>query len=341
MENISNEHITSFLSEWNTSNYSIILSNEPPENGNEYHMPLESVVKMSIAFVGTSSNIVVTLVSARLFTQSQRRHNILTLLLAIADILYLLSVTAVQKGIFGSVGFEGSRLYCCILNTITMFSGLSSSWLVTLICCERFICVKWPIKMHLNPNKYKKWSAFVLIVMFVILAGISSQQFIFSHVEDQNNVKRCFDVGTNDRNGITIEIVSVCLYGILPTIPVLFFNISILRVMVKHNKNKKHCSHSNRANNGLRTSTKNTSVTVTVLSVSLMFVIGRTPYSILSIVDLLFKLVTDSYLFFNRSRMYLIIYVIDFLDHTWNLAVYICSSSIFRNELYNVIRCGK
>ena len=222
-----------------------------------------------------------------------------------------------------------------------MFSGLSSSWLVVLICCERFICVKWPIKMHLNCNNYKKWSAFVLIIMFMILAGISCLQFMFSHVENNNNVNRCFDVGTDDKHGIIIELCTVSLHGLIPTIPVLFFNMSILRILVKHNKNKEHCPHSNRANNGLKTSKKNTSVTVTVLSVSLMFVLGRSPYSILYMVDLIFKLVTDSYLFYDRSRVYFIIYVIDLIDHTWNLAVYICSSSIFRSEVYNMIRCSK
>ena len=58
-------------------------------------------------------------------------------------------------------------------------------------------------------------------------------------------------------------------------------------------------------------------------------------------VDLIFKLSTDSCLFFNRSRVYSFLFVVDLLNHTWNLTVYICSSSIFRSELYNIIRCNK
>ena len=85
-----------------------------------------------------------------------------------------------------------------------MFSGSSSSWLVALICCERFICVKWPIKMHLNRNNHRKWSAFVLVIMFVILAGLSSLQLMFSHVEESNNIKRCFNVGRYDKHAMTI-----------------------------------------------------------------------------------------------------------------------------------------
>ena len=337
----SEGHFSGNVPVWNTSNHPIILTNTTQVNGTEYQMPLETVVELSIASVGILCNLIVTLVSARIFRQSSRSHNILTLLLAIADILYLLSIIAVQRGIFGSVGFDGSLLHCCILTTILLFSGSSSSWLVALICCERFICVKWPIKMHLNCNKYKKWSAFVLIMMFVILAGISSLQFMFSHVEESNNMKRCLNVGTDDKHAITIQIFTISMYGLIPTIPVLFFNISIVRNLVKHNRNMEHCPDGIGANNGLRTSNKNTSVTITVLSVSLMFVLARSPYSILYMVDLIFKLVTGSYLFFNRSRVYLIIYVIDLLDHTWNLAVYICSSSIFRSELYNLIRCSK
>ena len=131
--------------------------------------------------------------------------------------------------------------------------------------------------MHLNRNKYKKWSAFVFIVMFVILAGISSLQSMFSHVEESNNTKRCLNVGTDDKHAITIQIFTISLYGLIPTIPVLFFNISIVRNLVKHNRNMEHCPHGITANNGLRTSNKNPSVTVTVLSVSLMFVLARSP----------------------------------------------------------------
>ena len=97
MEKISKEYVTSLAPLWNTSNYQIILSNLAQKNETEYLMPLETIVKLSIACVGIPCNIIVTMVSARIFYQSSRSHNILTLLLAIADILYLLSVTSVQK----------------------------------------------------------------------------------------------------------------------------------------------------------------------------------------------------------------------------------------------------
>ena len=106
MEKISKEYITSLAPLWNTSNYPIILSSLAQRNGTEYLMPLETIVKLSIACVGIPCNIIVTLVSARIFCQSSRSHNILTCLLGIADTLYLLSVIAVQRGIFGIIGFD-------------------------------------------------------------------------------------------------------------------------------------------------------------------------------------------------------------------------------------------
>ena len=174
MEENSEELFLSIASLWNTSNYPIILTNETHEI--EYQMPLETVLKLGLACVGTPANMLVILLSGRLIRHSLKSHNVLTMLLGIADILYLLSILIAQEGVFGVIGFEGSLFNCRIIMFITMFSSLSSSWLIVLISCERFICVKWPIKMHLNHNNYKKRSLCMLVITFMILAGIASMQ---------------------------------------------------------------------------------------------------------------------------------------------------------------------
>ena len=331
----------SIASLWNTSNYPIILTNGTQGDEIEYQMPLETVLKLSLACVGTPGNMLVILLSGRLIRHSLKSHNILTMLLGIADILYLLSILIAQEGVFGVIGIEGSLFNCRIIMFITMFSGLSSSWLIVLISCERFICVKWPIKMHLNHDNYKKRSLCVLVITFMILAGIASMQFMLGYVEDSNNTKRCLGVGINDKHGLLFEIVMMSLYGLIPTMPVIFFNLSILRILVKHNKSKGHCLSEQSAENRPKTIKSNTCVAITVLSVSFMFVLCRSPLCIVFMVDLIFKLSTNSCLFFNRSRVYSVLFVVDLIDHTWNLAVYICSSSIFRSELCNMIRCKK
>ena len=184
-------HFTDDVHAQNTSNHPIILTNATQRNGTEHQMPLETVVKLSIASVGIPCNIIVTLVSARIFLKSARIHNILTCLLGMTDIIYLLCVVVGQKGLIGDVGLDGILLNCNILTFFIEFSGFASSWLVVFISCERFICVKWPIKMHLNHDRYRKWSVFVLVIMLLFLAGISSLQFLFSHVEESNNTKGC------------------------------------------------------------------------------------------------------------------------------------------------------
>ena len=339
-EKHSEELFTSIASLWNTSNYPIILTNGTQRDEIEYQMPLETVLKLSLACVGTPANMLVILLSGRLIRHSLKSHNVLTMLLGIADILYLLSILIAQKEVFGVIGFEGSLFNCRIIMFITMFSSLSSSWLIVLISCERFICVKWPIKMHLNHDNYKKRSLCMLVITLMILAGIASVQFMFGHVEDSNNAKRCYAAAIDDERGLLFEIVIMSLYGLIPTVPVIFFNLSILQILVKHNKNKGHCLSEQSAENRPQTLKSNTCVAVTVLSVSFMFVLCRSPLCIIFWVGLIFKRFTSSYLFFNKT-VYSIVFIVDLLDHTWNLAVYIFSSSIFRSELYNIVRCNK
>ena len=61
MEENSEELFISIASLWNTSNYPIILTNETQKDESEYQMPLETVLKLSIACVGTSANMLVIL----------------------------------------------------------------------------------------------------------------------------------------------------------------------------------------------------------------------------------------------------------------------------------------
>ena len=325
MEKISEKNVAGNTPLWNDSKFLIILTNETQRNGSEYEMPLETIVKGSIAFLGTAFNIVVILVSARLLIHSSRTHNILTLLLAVADILYLLSIMAQDI-------VDSDRILLKHIFFVKKFFGFSSSWLIVLISCERFICVQWPIKMLVNQNHYKRLSAIVVAIMFILLAGISSIDLIMNYVKNRSYYK-----WIDDRYEIIIEIISISLYGIIPVIPVLVFNFSILRSLVRHKRTIRHYLDKDQAS----VSTNDTSVTITVLSVSLMFVLGRFPFSIIYMIHIILKLVASGYIFYSRSTLHLILFTMDFLDHTWNLVLYIFSSSVFRNELCNMIRCRK
>ena len=329
MEKNSEEYAAGNMTLQNASNILIILTNETQGNRTEYDMPLETIVRGSIACLGTASNTLVILVSARLLIRSSRSHTILILLLAIADILYLLSIMALDI-----VDFDTTLLKC--RDFIKMFSAFSSSWLIVLISCERFICVQWPIKMHVNHNNCKKLYAVVLAIMFVLLAGISSIDLIMYYVEN-----RSYNKGIYDRQKIFIELISISLYGIIPMIPVLIFNFSILRSLVKHKRPIKDCLDEDRANNKRSLSKMDTSVTITVLSVSLMFVLGRFPFSIIYMIHIILKIVANGYILYNRSTIHLILLTMDLLDHTLNPVLYIFSSSVFRTELFNMIRCRK
>ena len=84
---------------------------------------------------------------------------------------------------FVNIGFESNLTNCHLIKAFSFFSAIFSSWLIVLISLERFLCVKFPIKSHLNEGKVLLFV--VLIIMSIIIASLSSVAIKLSFIDSE------------------------------------------------------------------------------------------------------------------------------------------------------------
>ena len=256
------------------------------------------------------------------------------MLLAIADTSYLCSVCAHEEGIFGKIGFEGSLLNCRIINFVAYFSGFLSSWLVTVISFERFVCIQWPIYSHMSG---KKLLTVILIVLLTFSTGMSSAIFQFSSVIKVDHSSQCVLRLNIDSNlNIAISIFTLTLHSLAPVILVIIFNVLIIKALITRNKTFKKGTI-----NSSGDMMKTQSITRMLITVSFLFASCRLPGTLTFTTYMLAKHFFEVDIFENFEYIFAITYILSMIDHAVNLVVYCISSSVFRAQALNQLRCRR
>ena len=315
----------------NQSEYMEDLTNNASSNGANVtgnHPPVLTymeITQLTVICFGIPCNVLIIFIISKCLTHRFSRYNVLLLLLAISDSIYLLSHCTAMNGIFGNIGFEGNLLNCCLINVFSSFSAIFSSWLIVLIAFERFLCVKFPIKSHLYKGKVLLFV--VLIILSIVLAVVSSLAFKLSYIDpDTKSCSYGTLSGTNYLNKVLTMGITF-LYSIIPGVLVFAFNIAILHSLMKHVRNRNKClgkSHTNESSTQL---SETRSVTVMLVATSFMFLICRSLYFIL---ELLLILLPSSSMIPN---LFYVGIITDQFDHSANLLVYCASSSVFRSHV--------
>ena len=253
-------------------------SNGAYETGNYPHdFTYIEITQLTVMCFGIPCNILIIFTTSKCLTERFSRYNILLLLLAISDIIYLLSVCTAFNGVFGNIGFVGNLLNCSVINVFVSFFAIFSSWLIVLISFERFLCVKFPIKSYLYEQK--TLLSVMLIIMSIIIAGLSSLAFKLSSVDPETKYCTYGEISKTDYFYIAITIGTGCFYSGIPGVLVFCFNVAILHSLRKHvsNRNKRISkSDTNESSTQLHDTR---SVTVMLVATRFMFVLFRTHYS--------------------------------------------------------------
>ena len=301
--------------------------------GNVSTIPIHSQIQLTITCFGIIGNSIIVWVTSNLLKTSGR-YNLILLLLAIADTSYLCSVCAHQEGIFGKIGFEGSLLNCRIINFVAYFSGFLSSWLVTVISFERFVCIQWPIYSYMSG---KKLLTVILIVLMTFSTGMSSAIFQFSSVIKVDHSSQCvFRLNIDSNLNIAVSIFTITLHSLAPVILVIIFNVLIIKALITQNKNFKKGTI-----NSSGDMTKTQSITRMLITVSFMFAACRSPGSLTVMTDILAKHFFKVDIFENFKYISAICYILSMIDHAVNLVVYCISSSVFRAQALNQLSCRR
>ena len=234
---------------------------------------------------------------------------------------------------FGNIGFESNLTNCHLIKAFSFFSAIFSSWLIVLISLERFLCVKFPIKSHLNEGKVLLFV--VLIIMSIIIAGLSSVAIKLSFIDSETKFCTLVDMSKTDSLTIAITIGLGCFYSGIPGVLVFVSNVAILHSLRKHVSNRNKCIGKSDTNGSSTQIYDTRSVTVMLLAASFMFVIFRTLFFISYLM-----------LIFSQSSVivqtfYSVTSIMDWFDHSANLLVYCASSSVFRSHVKGAMCCRK
>ena len=309
------------------------INNAVTPGGNFHAIPVHTQMELIITIFGMMCNSIIVWITSNLVNKSGW-YNLLLLLLAIVDTVYLCSLCVQEEGIFGKIGFEGTLINCLIIKFVAHLFGILSSWLVSLICFERFVCIQWPIYSHMSG---KKLLIVILIVLLIFSAGMSSAVFPSSSVIKNNNSSQCILRLSSDTTlDITIFLLFNILHSIVPTIIVIIFNILIIKALITQNKRFKRGT-----TNSFRGVKNARSITRMLITVSFLFAACRLPLYLNIIVVTVVKHIFKSDVFENYGYISGIGHIISMVDHAWNLFVYLLSSSVFRAQALNQLSCRR
>ena len=329
MEDTLLEGIPIFQLMVNKSNRSIEIKHKE-----FFQMPMDTQIQLYISFFGLIFNSIIIWITSNLVAKKAGRYNVFLLLLAIVDMVYLCSACMVKEGVFGQIGFKPNWFNCSMIKYIVHLSGLLSSWLVSLVSFERFICVRWPLYSHVSG---KQISIIICLALFTFFSVASLATFRASEVVLENNSLLCIVRGSDDTlfRKIVIPIMS-SLYSIIPATIVFIFNIFIIRILIKQKDFKKSAVS---ATSSCKEN-KTRSITVMLLTVGFIFAACRLPTCIFHLTDIISKDYFNYELFQNYGHISSVLNTIDILDRALNLFVYLFSSSVFRAHAFNQLRCG-
>ena len=324
---------TNFLITMFSTNISLSTDFDVTPTGNFSNIPIHTQIQIFVTCFGIAGNSIIMWITSNLVNKSGR-YNLLLLLLAIVDTVYLCSLCVQEEGIFGKIGFEGTLINCLIIKFVAHLFGILSSWLVSVICFERFVCIQWPIYSHMSG---KKLLIVILIVLLIFSAGMSSAVFPSSSVIKNNNSSQCILRLSSDTTvDITIFWLFIILHSIVPTIIVIIFNILIIKALITQNKRFKRGT-----TNSSGEMKKAQSITRMLIMVSFLFAACRLPVFFNIIVDTVVKHIFKFDIFKNYGYISGIGHIIAMVDHAWNLFVYLLSSSVFRAQPLNQLSCRR
>ena len=293
-----------------------------------------------ILLFGTFGNVMTVIILRRL-RSGWSAMNVYLTALALSDTAMLYSVDLpmwARKVLDYDVYV--SHVVVCKLGIWVMTSAANlSTWLLVALTAQRAASVVWPHRVSLICTHQK---SVVTIVVITSACGVLQIHTLygFGLVEfDGGTTARCtFGSVSYQQFWISVWVrVNMFLYSLLPCFFLILCNAILgwkLAAAVKEAKELKFSVRTEDRRNSCRK--KTSSVTVTIITVSVGFVIITIPFMIYS--NLFYGYVSDC----SRSRevhffLYDFFFVIGLSNFAWNFYLYCLTGSRFREEFKKIV----
>ena len=123
-----------------------------------------------------------------------------------------------------------AAMVCGTVHAVLVISGSISSQLLTILCCERFIVVRFPFQS-------REWLSSrisricIFVVVFLNSIYILPNSVFISH-DVANTYGRFVPICTMKRTPVTYIVVISVLYSLLPLLVITLMNILLIRELV-------------------------------------------------------------------------------------------------------------
>lgn len=295
----------------------------------------EIVLQCTFLVVGLFGNsLTIVIMVYTKWTNVATRH-VLTAM-AISDSAMIITQIFNQDFLHDMLGLDIralSNIGCKIFFIFYRTSKLTSSWLVVYICFERYIAVKYPLKVRkIITEKRTKLFIFANYVTMAII------EIVLSHSTAVSN-DICQKYISTSSNTLLFQAIVLCELLVLSVIPIMVMSVLtpviIITLVQRHKENKRLVNNiEDKTERGKKQLQELIRTTIALTSVVVTFIICLTPITVLHQV----KFWQDK----TKQEMETIFYIFMFreisqrleqVNYSINFFLYILNSSRFRNSV--------
>ena len=292
-----------------------------------------------ILLFGTFGNVMTVIILRRL-RSGWSAMNVYLTALALSDtaMLYCVALPMWARKVLDYDVYTSHVIICKLTVWGMNLASISSAWLLVALTAQRAASVVWPHRVNVICTRHKS-----LVISVTIMVGcgfLQSHMLYGGRLVKINNgtTETCTFRSTAYQEFYTRVWIKVTtfLYSVLPCVCLIVSNVIIgwkLTGAMKEAKEKFSARSENRKDSRQK---KASSVTVTIITVSVAFIIITVPFMIYSSV---FYASTPSEI---HLFLYDVLFVIGLFNFAWNFYLYCLTGSKFREEFKKIMLgcCG-
>ena len=287
-----------------------------------------------ILLFGTFGNVMTVIILRRL-RSGWSAMNVYLTALALSDtaMLYCVALPTWARKVLDYDVYASHVIVCKLAVWGMNLASISSAWLLVALTAQRAASVVWPHRVNVICTRHKS-----LVVSVTIIVGCGLLQSHMFHgfgvVKINNGTTETCTFSTTAYQEFYARVwirVSTFLYSVIPCVCLIVSNVIIGWKLTGAMKEAKERFSSRSENQKDSRQKKASSVTVTIITVSVAFVVITVPFTIYSSV---FYASTPSEI---HLFLYDVLFVIGLFNFAWNFYLYCLTGSKFREEFKKIM----
>ena len=303
---------------------------------------LKRILNPFLLFFGTFGNVMTVIIHKR--TTQTSPFSVFFIVLALSDLtlLYTNCFPGWFYYTFHVDIFRLSHVNCKLFTYLYYISGVLSAWTLVAMTAQRAVCVLWPHRANVLCSVGK--SKVIVMSMSVVIAGMHAHLlygFVILIIPDGHMCGLL--PGYNIFYNSVWTWVDLCIFSVLPWLCLVISNSLLvwkLKISVREAEVSLRSGQADRITDRKK---KATSITVTLIAVSVAFLILTFPMSCIQIFLFIEWFFNGSTELLFASRTFFFVRLISFefwyTNSCINFYVYCLTGSKFRREAKQILSC--